>query len=551
MSLKFIALSGTVGVNENLYVYEYGDDMIIVDCGVGFPDLEMHGVDLVIPDFTYIKENVSRLKGIFVSQGHEDHQGALPFLLREIDAPPIYAPPLVAAFIEDKFKEFDIKNYKMHVYNPDTDVLKVGAFTITPFRVNHSIPDTVGLAIDTPTERIFHVAEHKFDPDPVDGFPFDEAKARKLAEEKKPVFLAGDCLGASKEGSVPPEKPIEKELEKLMQDQRGAIYATVISSNIGRMQQVINIAERTGRKVCLIGRSIISKGEMAHELKYLQYKNDTILSLKQAQSKNPSEMIYIIAGCYGQVGSSLYRLALGEHNNMQLEKGDRVIFLANPAPPYTKESIDFVVDALIDHGAEVFYYDNIHNDVYVSGHGGQDDIVHLWDIVKPDYLIPVGGTIRFMHAFEELAEKHGYDSEHILKLKPGDILKIENGSITRDGKITVKEVLVDGLGIGDVGRVMLEDRKVLGEHGVAVVLVHLDKSGRSKGLPDIISRGFVFQKEEQDFLRDSSKYLADYLQKEKNLDRNKAKAIARSVLAEYFMTETGRKPLIVPVVVES
>src|SRR3990167_7751177 len=293
--IRFRVISGTVSVTENLYLYEYlpdgkmVSDMMILDCGIGFPDMEMYGVDLVIPDFSYIKQNEKALRGIVLSQGHEDHQGALPFLLNEVSAP-VYGSPLTIAFVEDKLKEYQLKSF-----NPEKDILTIGPFKITPFRVNHSVPDTVGFSIDTPEGQIMHIAEHKFDPDPVDGHRFDKEKAKSLAS-KGVLMLASDCLGSNKPGRTPSERSIKETIERIVAGAKGAVYFTTISSNIGRMQQVVEVAEKYNRKVVYVGRSIQKKAEVSLEMGYMKHKRETVISLKEAKKYGGRQIIYIIAG---------------------------------------------------------------------------------------------------------------------------------------------------------------------------------------------------------------------------------------------------------------
>lgn len=551
--LRFIALSGTVGVTENLYIYEHGDDMVILDCGVGFPDIEMYGVDLVIPDFSYILKNEHKLKGIVVSQGHEDHVGAVPFLLNELKNPKniaIWAAPLVNAFLKDKFEEFEIKSVKVNVFDPDSDVFSVGKFTFNPFRVTHSVPDSCGFAIDTPEGRVFHVPEHKMDQNPIDRMPFDRAKAERLAREKEILFLASDCLGANKDGFTKNERPIEENIRKVASGAQKAIFFTAISSNIGRFQQAINVAESIGRNVCFVGRSVQRKCELSYQLGYLRYKKGTVINLKEAQRRSPQKMMYLIAGCYGQVGSSLFRIATGDHSRLSIEEDDMVIFSADPAPPYTKESEDFVIDNLIDMGVDVHYYD-LDEGLYVSGHGSKGDIAELFKIVEPKYFLPIGGTIRFMHAYKKLVGQCCGKENQVFTLKPGDVLEFSNGRVNKGKSISVKEVLVDGHGIGDVGKVVLSDRKVLSEYGVVIVILKIDsKTGKVIKDPEIISRGFVFEKEEKKFLQDSAKNLKNHLNKKGKTDRRSAKFLTVDFLSEYFFNELARRPMILPVILE-
>ncbi|KKQ37958.1 MAG: Ribocuclease J [Candidatus Woesebacteria bacterium GW2011_GWA1_37_7] len=547
MSLKFIALSGTVSVTENLYVYEANGKMLIVDCGVGFPDLEMPGVDLVIPDFSYILKNKEKLVGIVVSQGHEDHIGALPFLLKEVSAP-IWSSPLVTEFLKDKFKDYGLSSYKINTFNPEMSEFEIGPFKVYPFRVTHSVPDTVGFAIDTPEGRIFHVPEHKMDQNPVDGMPFDKDRARKLAEANV-LFLASDCLGANKPGFTPGETDIEGNLYNIVKDAKTAIFATAISSNIGRFQQMINVAGELGRKVVFIGRSIQKKTEIAYNLGYLRYPPGTVISLTESDKLPRQELLYIVSGCYGQVGSSLYRIAIDEHEKVKIQAGEMMVFSADPAPPYTKESEDFVIDQLMDKGVDVHYYD-LTEGLYVSGHGSQGDIVELFNMIKPKHLIPVGGTIRFMHAYKKLASRNGFTSSQIHTLKPGESLIFDNGSVKMGEKISVKAVLVHGLGVGDVGKVVLGDRAILGNEGVVVVIYKLDKSGQIVGMPEIISRGFVFEKISKDFLKETSERLRRQITKNKDIKRSVIHGVTMDYLGKFFFQKTGRRPMILPVVIE-
>jgi ribonuclease J len=543
--LKFIALSGTVSVTENLYVYEANNQMVVLDCGVGFPDLEMPGVDLVIPDFSYIVKNKEKLAGIVVSQGHEDHIGALPFLLREVSTT-IWAPPIVTEFIKDKFEDYEVKNAKVNTFKVDDDQFQVGPFTFHPFSVTHSVPDTCGFAIDTPEGRIFHVPEHKMDQEPVTGKPFNVELANRLAGEKSVLFLASDCLGSNKPGFTKGEKN--------MKNAKGAIFATAISSNIGRFQQMLNIAQRLNRKVVLVGRSVQRKIEIAHDIGYVNYPQDLIISFKEVEKLKREEVMYIVAGCYGQVGSSLYRIALGDHERVSVFEGDQLVFSADPAPPYTKESEDFIIDKLIDKGVDVHYYDlneGLDEGIYVSGHGGQGDITELFRIVNPKYFIPIGGEIRYMKSYLDLVIKYGADVGRVFRLKPGDNVIFENGNARLGERIAVKKVLVHGLGIGDIGKVVLGDRTILGQEGFAVALIKIGKNHKLMGTPEIISRGFVFEKIEKALLDEAGSRLKHQIEKEGKIDKKSLQKEARNYLQKYFFQKTRRRPMILPIIIEA
>ncbi|BCX14515.1 MAG: ribonuclease J [Patescibacteria group bacterium] len=548
--VRFIALSGTTEVTENLYVYESSNDLIIVDCGVGFPEPEMFGVDLVIPDFDYIRKNRSKLRGVLITHGHEDHIGALPFLLSEIKAP-VFSTRLVAGFIEEKLRDynFNLKDFDIRVFDPDKDTISLGVFKITPFRISHSVPDGVGFAIDTPEGKIFHVADYKFDWTPVDGRPFDIAKLAMLASGGA-LAAVSDCLGSNTPGYTESEKGIEERIEKIVVGKKGRVFFTTISSNISRIQQAINVASRVGRKVAIVGRSIDSKAKISQSLGYLNLPDSLVVDPKRLINFDKDKVMFIISGSYGQPGSALYRTALGEHDFLSIEESDVVIFSSDPAPPGSKGNVDFLVDKLIELGAEVHYYD-IQEDLHVSGHASQEDIKLLLSVTKPKYAIPIGGTIRHMRAFTNLAESMGIKRENVFELKNGESVNFRSDFAQKGEKIDVKSVLVDGLGVGDVGQVVLRDRNLLAKEGVAIVLLQFDDAlGKLVSTPEIISRGFVFDRKSRDFLERSAKKLDNFLKKKKGLDRRMVKSLAADFLEHYFYKETGRRPMVLPVVAE-
>lgn len=546
--LKFIALSGTTSVTENLYIYEYENDMIVVDCGVGFPDADMYGVDLVIPDFTYVRNNAKKLKAIVLTHGHEDHIGALPFLLKDVNVP-VYGSPLTIGFVKDKLRESKLPHVKLNVFDPEKGEIKLGVFTITPFRVSHSIPDACGLCINTPEGKIFHVPDYKFDWTPVDGKPFDIAKAALLAQGGV-LALASDALGANSPGHTESEAQIEKMIERIARDAKGIIYFSTISSNISRMQQAVNVAKKTNRKVCFIGRSIINKTEIARRLGYLKYADEMVLTLKQALKVPKDKIMYVISGTYGQPGSALYRVAMGEHDNLAVGENDTVIFSADPAPPGAKQNVDFVVDRLLEMNVDVHYYDTQEN-LHVSGHGSQEDIKTLMGLVRPKFFIPIGGTIRHMRAYADIAVAMGAKKNNIIELNGGDVAEFDKGQYKRGQSIPVKDVLVDGLEVGDVGQVVLRDRQILASDGIAIVVLPFDGSKqRVAGTIEIISRGFVFEKKRKDFLEESATRLVKYLETKKIVGTGVLKREAVDYLEKHFFDQTGRRPMVLPVVVE-
>ncbi|TSC90202.1 MAG: ribonuclease J [Microgenomates group bacterium Gr01-1014_5] len=547
--LRFVALSGTTSVTENMYLYEYRDEILVVDCGVGFPEEATFGIDLVIPDFTYLVENKEKIKGILISHGHEDHLGALPFLFNELQAP-IYSTQLVAAFIEDKFLDYG-KKIKVNIFNPEKEGFNIGSFRIDSFRVAHSVPDGVGFCITTPVGKIFHVPDYKFDWTPIDQKPFDITKAAVLASDGV-LALASDALGSTSVGYTKSEREIEQNIDFVIEKAQKRVYFTTLSSNISRMYLAIRASELVGRKVAFVGRSTEKKAEIARKLGHLKWIPGTVITPREAQKLPSDKVTYIISGSYGQTGSALHRVAMGEHPFLQIETDDYVVFSADPAPPGTEQAVNFVVDNLMEKGAVVHYYDT-QDDLHVSGHGSQKDIEMLFALIKPKYLIPVGGTIRHMRAYRELAEMMGWKKEQVFELREGESVEFaKDGDPKKGERIAVKNVLVDGLGVGDVGNVVLRDRQTLAKEGVVIVILQTDhQNGKLTAKPDIVSRGFVFAKEQQEFLDRASAELSRKISERiKVANPIGVKEVAVDFLERFFFEETGRRPMVLPVVVE-
>jgi len=547
-NLKFIAISGTTGATENLYVYEYGDDILVVDCGVGFPDPEMFGVDLVIPDFTYLRENREKIKAIIVTHGHEDHLGAIPFLLKDGIKAPIYGTKLTIGFIEDKLADHGIKA-ETKVFNPESDVLKIGVFKISPFSVSHSVPDGVGLAIDTPEGMCFHVPDYKFDWTSVDKKPFDIKKAAGLAS-KGVLMMASDALGSTTPGHIESDSVLEERIENVVSKSEGRIFFTTISSNISRMQQALNAAQNTNRKVIFVGRSIDVKSDIAKKLGYLHYPNSLVVSPHNAKNLKDNQVMYIISGCYGQPGSALYRATVGDHKFLQIKQQDTVIFSADPAPPGSKVNVDYLVDRLFEMDVDVHYYD-LQEDLHVSGHGSIEDIKLLLGLVKPKFYIPIGGTIRHMKAYSKIAQAMGAKKNQILELTPGSVVNFKDGNANLGKKVSAKDILVDGLGVGDVGNTVLRDRKTLATDGFVISVVQIDRETKKlTDKPELISRGFVFEQSQKNIIHDAIEKLDTTLSKRQSLESHDVKQTVISELENFFFRKIKRRPMILPLVIE-
>lgn len=421
-NLKILALGGWAGVNGNMFVYETDRDILIVDCGIDFPDETTPEIEVLIPDVSYLKDKTDKIRGILISHGHMDHFGALPFILPQIGNPPIFATELVKGFVQSRLAEFEIKSPVIHRLNPETDSFRIGPFEIRPFRVNHSVPDAMGFCFNTPAGKIFHVSDFKFDFTPVDGKVFEIAKAARLADGET-LALLSDCLGAVNPGFTRSEKEIERIFDQIFGEASGQIFVTTVSSNISRFQQAIRASLRHGRKIVVLGRSVREKIEIARKLGYLDLNERDIIFSRKAKRLPQEKLTYLIAGSYGQPNSALGQLAEGSYRDAKLKKGAVVIFSADPAPPGSRQMVDLLVDKLTLGGAKVHYYE-IQENLHVSGHGSADDLRLLLSLVEPQYSIGIGGDPRHIRAYSLLAEEMGLGNGRAVELFEGEVLEL-------------------------------------------------------------------------------------------------------------------------------
>ncbi|MBI2019320.1 ribonuclease J [Candidatus Daviesbacteria bacterium] len=549
-TLRIIPLGGVGDVTKNMYVYEYGDDIIIVDCGVGFPDEGMPGVDLVIPDISYLRDKVYKIKGIIITHGHEDHIGGLPYIWPELQAP-IFTQRLTAGFIKAKFIEHNLPKNKITEVTIDQK-LDLGNFKVSFYQVSHSIPDSTGIVIDTPQGRIIHQADFKIDWTPVSGQVTDVGRVAQLGKEGVLLLLI-DCLRVEKPGFNKSEKSIEESFEKAALETPGKLLITMTSSNVSRMQQAINVAARLGRKVAVVGRSFERNFQVARDLGYLQVPPGIIIVSDAASSVAPNKLLILIAGAQGQPDSSLVRAANEEHKQVKLLSGDSVIFSADPIPS-TESAQSALIDTLSRLGLNV-YYSAITSDLHVSGHAALEELRLMLNLIKPKFLFPIGGTYRHMEAFSKMAQDMGYDKKEILDAIDGDILEIKDQNAVVSGKtIDIQNVYVDGLGIGDIGHVVLRDRQKMSEEGVVVVVVSVDQhTGQPVSDVDIISRGFVFEDMAKELLEEAKQVVQNALKQQthKTGDWRFLRKIIEDSLEKFLFRATERRPLILPVVVET
>lgn len=553
-TIRIFPLGGIGNVTKNMYLYEHHMDgvlqgMIIVDCGIGFPDEVMYGVDLVIPDITYLNDKKDKILGMFLTHGHDDHIGALPYILPKLPSFPIHATKLTAGFAEKKVKEFGI-NAKIKVL-PFAEKVTIGPFTITPVHVTHSIPDAANFVIETPIGTFYHGSDFKFDLTPPDNFPSELGKIAQ-AGEKGVLCLLSDSLGSERSGYTLTERIIEDTIEEEMRKCGGKFLFATQSSNISRIQQAINVALRHHRKVAFIGRSMDQNSEVARKLGYLQIPDGALVYDKQLLRLEDSQLCIIVAGSQGQADSALARIARGEHKYVKLREHDVVVLSADPIPG-NENAVHSLVDTLTEVGARVSYSE-IMEDLHVSGHGSRQDLRLMLSLTKPKFILPIGGTYRHMIAYRNLAAEMGHGREDVLIPQAGDVLEFSQNSKPRIvQRIATEEVMIDGFGVGDVGEVVLRDRKTLAKEGIVVIVVPIDKSsGRVTAQPDIISRGFVYMKDSRHIVERAKQIVNQELRFKKGakFDWMFIRRNIEEKVGKYLYKETGRSPLIVPVVVE-
>jgi ribonuclease J len=535
-----------------MHIYEYGGEILIVDCGIGFPDQDMPGVDVLIPDVSYLLNKKDKIKGLLVTHGHEDHFGAIPYVLPKLGKIPIYATPLVRGFIEAGIKDrSNIKDADLRSIDLEGPSFSIGSFEISPFRVNHSIPDALGLVIQTPVGRVAHVSDFKFDWTPVDGRTFEVSKLGRLVETGV-LALFSDCLGSQNEGYTRTERDIEDTFDYLLDGAVAQVFITSISSNISRIQQAIQSSLRHNRRIVLLGRSVTERTLIAEKLGYLDFPKKIFVNPRKAKSIPDNQLTYIVAGCYGQPGSGLWRIANETHQSVQVKEDALVVFSGDPSPPGVKDNVDAVVDKLTRLGADVHYYE-IQENLHVSGHGSQGDLLMLAAMVKPKYFIPIGGDPVHMRSYGKLVSRLGVAPGRVFELPVGRVLELREDSARLGKEIPMRSIMVDGYGIGDIGRVVLRDRKVLAESGMLVVFVQIDSdAGKISGDVEVISRGLIFVKESKDLIRRFKEIVKKTVEKHKGhrKDLGFIREKIEEELEQYIYNKLGRTPMIIPVLIE-
>ena len=546
--LKIISLGGFGNVTKNMYVYETEKDIIIVDCGVGFPEEEMLGVDLVIPDISYLLPKKDKIRALFLSHGHDDHIGALPYLLPKLpDRLPIFAPRWAKGLVEDKLSEFGMIPNIEEV--TEGKRVRVSDFSVEFIKVTHSIPDTLHLIIETPIGRIYHAADFKLDLSPVMGSPANQDLIRQVGE-KGVLCLLSDCLNAENLGFTPPEAKLEEVWEREISDCPGKFMVTTMSSNISRLKQAIDVSLKHGRKIVLVGRSIEKNTLLAQKLKYFSYPKETFIPKKIINRFPPNSLTLLVAGSQGQVGSAMERLVNGEIEEIKIKPGDKVVFSSDSIPG-NEIPIYNLIDNIYRLGAEVAYSD-ASGPLHVSGHGSQGDLGKLMELLKPKYLIPIGGNYRHMVAYRRLAEKNGFKRNQVIILDGGNtVIFRQDGSLDLKEKIAVGQVMVDALGVGDVGNVVLRDRQILAEEGVVVAILPISQqSHKLEDEPEVISRGFVYIKENFELLNEAIEGVKKMFKSQGLSDHRLIRQNVQGFLEKFFFDKTGRRPMVLVVIIE-
>jgi ribonuclease J len=545
--LKILPLGGIGKVTNNMYVYEYSDDSktyrLIVDCGIGFPEEEMLGADILIPDVSYLEGKEDSIVGIVLTHGHDDHIAALPYIYPLFGKKiPIYASALTAGFAQDDLEEFGIKE-KIQLF-PELGILELGPFTIDPIIMTHSVPDTRHLVISTPEETIYHGSDYKIDWNPVDQVRPDLQKVALYGSRGVDCLLL-DCLRVESKGYSLSETAVGDQLIQEMRGVTGKVVVTTMSSNIHRIQQIINAALIYNRKIAFLGRSIEDNIKISQRLGFIDIPDKTIIHKRRISKHNPEHLCLIVAGSQGQIGSTLTRISESEHTLTRLERGDHVIFSADPIPG-NEQNVYRAIDKISDTGATVSYHG-----LHVSGHASADEQRMMLSIINPKNVIPIGGTIRHMNQFRVLARSMGMLDEEIITPKVGEIIAFSNGHAFIDNRIKLKTVIVDGLGIGDVGPQILADRSSMAQSGIVVVTIPADQEMNITGDPDIITRGFVFQKHAKKLIEMLKDTVRHYLPiNTKIIDWKQQREIVKQGLEKTITAETQREPLIEVVLVK-
>lgn len=547
--VKIIPLGGVNEIGKNLTAIEYKNDIVVIDCGLKFPDEDMFGIDLVIPDITYLIKNKEKVSGIFLTHGHEDHIGALPYVLKQLNVP-VYGTKLTLGIVETKLKEHGLLSSTELIRVKPRDVIRLNSVSVEFIKTNHSIADSVAIAVHTPLGVVLHTGDFKVDYTPIDGEAMDFARFAELGK-KGVLAMMADSTNVERAGYTNSEKIVGESLTRIFGKTKGRIIIATFASNIHRIQQIIDAASVYGRKVAVSGRSMENILNVAIELGYIELDKDTLVSIDQINKYNNDQVVIITTGSQGEPMSALSRMAASEHRKVNIVEGDTIIISATPIPGNEK-LVSKVINQLFKKGAEVIYgsQENIH----VSGHACQEELKLMQTLVKPKNFIPVHGEYRHLKQHGELAIKLGLDPKNVIIPEVGDVIEVTRSGIKKNGSVVSGQIFVDGLGVGDVGNIVLRDRKHLSQDGILTVVVTLSKESKTiVAGPDVISRGFVYVRESEGLMDEAKDIVRNILldcEEKKITDWATLKSNVRDELRAYLYEKTKRKPMILPIIME-
>ena len=547
--LKILPLGGLGNVTKNMFAYETEGKILLVDCGIGFPDENMPGVDLLIPDASWLSDKKDRIVGMVLTHGHDDHIAGLPYILPQLgNTFQIFGSPLTVAFAKSRLKEFQLAAALTVI--DDNKPIVLGPFTVHSIKVTHSIPDSRHYVIETKSERVYHGSDFKIDLTPVDGIKPDLNKIAQFGKLGITLLLS-DSLRSEKEGYSLSESTLTDTFEREIRGTRGKFVVTTMSSNVHRIQQAVNVASAHNRKIAFIGRSIEQNIRDAQALGMFKLPKNMVVDKRAIRNLPAKALCLIIAGSQGQPGSSLVRAAEAEHSLVQLTAGDKVVFSSDPIPG-NESAVYSTIDTLSRLGIEVVYPD-VNDNLHVSGHASSGELMLLMELTKPRFLLPIGGTWRHMIQYRKLAQSMGHKEKDVFLLDSGQTLVVESAEKARPGeKLQLKNIMVDGLGVGDVGKIVLRDRQTMAEDGVVVAILPIDRNlGKLSGKIELISRGFVYMKESQDLMTQAVKYVEEvFAKRPSTTDWAGTKDTIANSLQQFFWSKTNRSPMILPVIIE-
>lgn len=549
--LTVFALGGVGEIGKNMYVVQYADDIVVIDSGLKFPEEDMLGIDIVIPDVSYLVENREKVRGILLTHGHEDHIGGLPYVLKQLNVP-VYGTRLTLGLVEAKLKEAGLLGETKRIVITADSVLQFGTIRASFFKTNHSIPDSVGICLDTPEGTVVHTGDFKFDQTPVNG---QYADLQRMAEigKKGVTLLMSDSTNAERPGFTGSEKMVGEALEEVFAKAKQRVVVATFASNVHRIQQVIDAANATRRKVTVIGRSMVNVVSIASELGYLEIPDGMLIEPEEVNRLAADRVVILSTGSQGEPMSALTRMARSTHRKVDIMPGDTVIIAATPIPGNEK-FVGRTVDELFRLGANVIYGPGSSTGVHVSGHGSQEELKLMLNLMKPKYFMPIHGEYRMLHHHAMLAESVGIDRNDIFIVDNGETVEIQNGVARKGPKLPAGTILIDGLGVGDVGNIVLRDRKLLSQDGILVVVVTLSKQeGKVLSGPDIISRGFVYVRESEGLLEEANRIVTGTLNKLMNENVNEwasLKTHVKETLGRFLYEQTKRRPMILPIIME-